>query len=423
MKIRLLISTCGCLAFLVGAGLAEDPSAPPRDYSIPNLDLNDLPEFHTVVAKDLDKPNQYLGHPSTVLLDDGRSILTAFPTAHGRGKLRMRISQDSGVNWNSVDAPKIDLHEVPTLFKVSRPDGKTRIVLTTCVPKTGEFRWMVSDDQGASWSEMESLDLGLKRGMIVALASLWPVLDEPGKAPSVWRGVFHDYGFDNYTIDMKFRRDPSARGGWATVWENSRKIGFTTPGGLARSRSAQLCEAGVVRSPKGDEIALLFRPQRKQTNAMISLSKDEGVNWSDPQELPGSLSGERHVARYSSDGRLLVCFRDFSPLNPTNPTHADWVAWVGTWDDLVSRREGQFRIRLKDNFSNSTNQGEGDCGYTGIEHLADDTFVCTSYGHWELADGQEAPKGRGRAPFILATRFKLSQLDVLVADGDHLIAR
>jgi hypothetical protein len=397
--------------------IAPAQETPRRDYSIPVLDLTDRPEFHTVVAKDLDRPQQYLGHPSTVLLDDQRTILAAFPTGHGRGALRLRRSADGGSHWTSDPDPGVDLAEVPTLFRTVLPDGRTRIVLVTCVPAAGELRWMDSDDQGVTWSPLKSQNLGLARGIIVALASLWRVSD----ADFTWRGVFHDYQYDNYTIDLTFQRDEQDPSRWATTFGNLRRIEFATPVGLARSRAAQLCEAGVVRSPDGAQIALLFRPQRKQTNAMISLSDDEGVTWGDPRELPGSLTGERHVATYAADGRLLVTFRDYSPLNPGNLTHADWVAWVGTWDDLATGQEGQYRVRLKDNYGNSTNRNVGDCGYAGVELLPDGTFVCTSYGHWELAAGEAHPAGRGRPPFIIATRFKLEQLDAMVERGESLL--
>ena len=108
-----------------------------HDYSIPVIDLNDESKFHSIVAKDLDRANQYLGHPTTVLLDDGKTIIAAFPTGHGRGELRFRRSRDAGKTWQAMKAPDVDLHETPTLFKTARPDGKTRIVLTTCVPKNG----------------------------------------------------------------------------------------------------------------------------------------------------------------------------------------------------------------------------------------------------------------------------------------------
>lgn len=398
-----------------------------RGFEIPMLDLNDQDRFHTVVAKDLDKPNQYLGHPTTVLFDDGKTMLATFPTGHGRGEMRMMRSTDSGKTWKQMENTGIKLSEVPTIFKLKRPDGKTRLVVTTCVPRKGTFQWTYSDDAGESWTPIESKDIGLKNGIIVALASLWSVNDSSGEPTGVWRGAFHDFRFNNYTIDLKFVADQQAAGGYRCEWTMAKRIDYTSPEGLARAQKAALCEPGVVRSPDGKTLAMLFRPQAKKTNAMISFSKDEGSTWSDPVEMPGSLTGERHVGKYAPDGRLLICFRDYSPHNPGNPSHGDWVAWVGTWGDLVEGKPGQYRVRLKNNFGNSTNNGIGDCGYTGIEVLADGTFVCMTYGHWErndqAPDHPNAKEGRGRAPYILATRFRLDELDTLLRENKQLIMK
>ena len=52
---------------------AEEASPPkmPRGYSLPVIDL--AAEEHRQIVIDKE-PGQYLGHPSTVLLEDGRSI-------------------------------------------------------------------------------------------------------------------------------------------------------------------------------------------------------------------------------------------------------------------------------------------------------------------------------------------------------------
>lgn len=391
-----------------------------RGFEIPQLDLDQAEGVHVVVARDLDRPRQYLGHPTTVLLDDGNTLLAAFPTGHGRGELRLMTSPDGGRSWGRLPAPAIRLHEVPTLFKLARPDGKTRILLTTCIPADGTFQWTFSDDDGKTWAPLESRNIGLNNGIIVALASLWQVLDDGGRPTGIWRGAFHDRSFDNYTLDLSLEQDAGAPGGYRCVWSQARRIDYASPEGLTRARDAGLCEPGVVRSPDGKTLALVFRPQHKRTNAMIAFSDDEGVSFGDPVELPGALTGERHVGRYGPDGRLLICFRDYSPLNPSNPSHGDWVAWVGTWDDLAERRPGQYRVRLKNNFGNSTNDSIGDCGYTGVEVLPDGTFVCTTYGHWERdsvqPDHPKAAEGRGRPPFIIAARFTLAELDHWVED-------
>jgi hypothetical protein len=73
------------------------------------------------------------------------------------------------------------------------------------------------------------------------------------------------------------------------------------------------------------------------------------------------------------------------------------VGWVGTWDDLVNGRNGQYSIRLKDNTKSY------DTSYPGVELLPDGTFVTTTYGHWTA----------GEQAYILSVRFKLDELDAL----------
>ena len=80
---------------------------------------------------------------------------------------------------------------------------------------------------------------------------------------------------------------------------------------------------------------------------------------------------------------------------PASPTTGDWVAWIGTYDDLVEGREGQYRIRLKDNTKGA------DCAYPALEVLPDDTIIATTYGHWS----------EGASPYILSVQFKMEELD------------
>src|SRR4029079_17996507 len=78
-----------------------------------------------------------------------------------------------------------------------------------------------------------------------------------------------------------------------------------------------------------------------------------------------------------------------------SPTKGDWVGWVGTYDDIVQGREGQYRVRIMDNTKGA------DCCYPGVELLPHATFVTTTYGDW-FAD---------EPPFIVSVRFKLAELD------------
>ena len=55
----------------------------PRPYlSIPIVDLNDETSRQVIVDRE---EGQYLGHPTTVLLEDGKTILIVYPKGHGKG--------------------------------------------------------------------------------------------------------------------------------------------------------------------------------------------------------------------------------------------------------------------------------------------------------------------------------------------------
>src|SRR5690606_23380324 len=88
--------------------------------------------------------------------------------------------------------------------------------------------------------------------------------------------------------------------------------------------------------------------------------------------LPHTLTGDRHTARYLADGRIFISFRDTAR---ESPTRGDWVAWVGTWQDIVSGGPRRFRVRLKDNHH------AWDCAYPGVERLPDGTILTPPYGH------------------------------------------
>ena len=76
-------------------------------------------------------------------------------------------------------------------------------------------------------------------------------------------------------------------------------------------------------------------------------------------------------------------------------TQGDWVGWVGSWEDIVQGREGQYRVRFRDN------RHRWDCAYPGVLALPDGTFVTTTYGHWD----------EGESPYIISVRFTLDELD------------
>ena len=377
-----------CLAALAWAHLAaaQPPApatgAPPRGYSIPLIDLAVDTARQVVVDREA---GQYLGHPTTVLLEDGRTMIAVYPKGHGRGAIIMKRSTDGGLTWSGrlPTPPNWETSlEVPTIYKVVDGKGTKRLIMFSGLYP---IRLAVSEDDGSTWSGLAPIG---PFGGIVAMASLVPLRTGAGH----YMALFHD--------DGRFIAEHPADGPRVfTVFKS-----LSTDGGLTWGRPevvvshpvAHLCEPGAIRSPDGKQIALLLRENSRKLNSFVIFSNDEGRTWSAPRELPGALTGDRHVARYAPDGRLFITFRDMAHESPTK---GDWVAWVGTYEDVVAGREGQYRVRLMDNHN------AWDCAYPGLELLPDGTLVTTTYGYWE----------EGAQPYIVSVRLTMAEIDRLAA--------
>jgi len=292
----------------------------------------------------------------------------------------LKKSTDGGLTWSDrLPTPETwaTSLEVPTLYRVVDPQGVKRLIMFSGLYP---IRMAVSEDDGETWSELEPIG---DFGGVVAMADLVRLKDGRYMALFHDDGRFLREGGDRDHCQFHVYKTLSSDGGLA--W--SEPIPITAPHPVAK-----LCEPGAVRSPDGNQIAVLLRENHRKMNSMVIFSDDEGETWSGPVELPGALTGDRHQGRYAPDGRLVITFRD---TTLESPTAGDWVAWVGTYDDIVNGREGQYRVRLMDNTH------ARDCAYPGIVLLPDGTFVTTTYGHWI----------KGEEPFIVSVRFEIEELD------------
>lgn len=349
----------------------------PKGYTIPLIDLSQEKERQVVVDR---REGQYLGHPTTVLLEDNKTMIAVYPKGHGRGAVVMKRSLDGGLTWSKrLPTPSSweSSLEVPTIYRVKDKNNVKRLIMFSGLYP---IRMAVSGDDGLSWSELEAIG---DFGGIVAMAS--NVLLKNGD----YMACFHDDG--RFIHGSARQSDPPVFTIYKTI---SRDGGLTwsEPSAVISSSEVHLCEPGIIRSPDGNQLAMLMRENSRTRNSHVSFSDNEGESWSEPRELPGALTGDRHVGRYSPDGRLFITFRD---TTLESPTRGDWAGWVGTYDDILDGKEGQYRVRLMDNTKNA------DCAYPGLEILPDGTFVSTSYGHWT----------EGEPPYIVCIRFHMEDLD------------
>ncbi|MBN2408125.1 MAG: exo-alpha-sialidase [Candidatus Aminicenantes bacterium] len=360
-----------------GFYLSAQNRSPERGSSIPIVDLAGEAERQIVVDRE---PGQYLGHPTTVLLKDGRTIIAVYPKGHGRGAIVMKRSRDGGLTWSDrLPTPKSweTSLETPTIHRVIDRNGKKRLILFSGLYP---IRMSISEDDGRRWSELTPIG---NFGGVVAMASV--VRLRTGH----YAAFFHDDG--RFLEGKGSREDPPN----FIVYKTLSKDGgltWSAPLALLSHPEAHLCEPGLIRSPDGKQIAMLLRENSRRHNSFVSFSEDEGRTWTEPRELPASLTGDRHVGRYAPDGRLFITFRDTAHVSPTK---GDWVGWVGAYEDILEGREGQYRVRLMDNTK------DADCAYPGLELLPDGTFVTMTYGHWT----------KGEPPYIVCVRFKMEEID------------
>lgn len=369
------------LMWLPPAGSAQE-----QPGGVTTIDLDDQAYRQVVVDREA---GQYLGHPTTCLLEDGRTMLCVYPKGHGRGGIVYKRSSDGGLTWsNRIPTPAswATSKEVPTLHRVIDGKGTKRIIMWSGLYPA---RLSVTEDDGENWSELKPAG---NWGGIVVMGFVEPLKTGDGH----YLAMFHDDG--RFFASKPARNQVSTFDLYKTV-STDGGLTWSFPESVFRSSDVHLCEPGCIRSPDGKTLAVLLRENARRKNSHVIFSEDEGRTWTEPRELPLSLTGDRHVGRYGADGRLFISFRCRSPKQSIGerPFEGDWVGWVGTWDDIIEGRDGQYSVRLKDNKKGY------DTAYPGVEVLPDDTFVVTTYGHWS----------QGEAPYIMSVRFKLSELDAM----------
>ncbi|MDP6447267.1 MAG: sialidase family protein [Pirellulaceae bacterium] len=376
-----------CAIALIWSTFSLPAAADNKDkISIPVLDLDGDDQRQVVIDREA---GQYLGHPTTCLLEDGKTMLCVYPKGHGRGAIVYKRSDDGGLTWSDrlpTPASWATSKEVPTLHRTIGPDGKKRIIMWSGLYPA---RLAVTEDDGATWSELKQVG---DWGGIVVMGAVTPLKTGKGH----YLAMFHDDG--RFFKANGKRANPVVFTLYQTVSRDGG-LTWTDPQAIFARTDVHLCEPGVVRSPDGKQLACLLRENSRRKNSHIIFSDDEGRSWSKPRELPASLSGDRHTGRYGPDGRLFLSFRDRPAKHVDTTTEGDWVGWVGRYEDLAAGRQGQYRIRLKDNKKGS------DCAYPGVELLPSGHIVTTTYGHW----------AQGEAPYVLSVRFTFPELDKLAA--------
>jgi hypothetical protein len=362
--------------------LGETP-LPASNIKIPTLDISDEKHRHSFVAKGT--PETYQGHVDTVLMPDNKTMFAIWAINHAGYLGPLARSDDAGLNWSEpITTPENwrDMRSTtPTIHRLVDPQGQERLFAFAGRNFPGRLCQSYSEDNGKTWTAM--VDTGLK-----AECPPKDILSfDNGKRLVMWCD----------------RRDPettSKEDADPLVWQSESLDGGLTwsPERVVVKVPTRWAQPAVIRDHKDPNRLVMLLRYNGYGKGRYAISTNNARTWSEAMELPESLTGHRPRIRRAPapDNRLVVVMRDTAP---TSHTRGHFVAWIGTFDDIVNKREGQYRIKLL-----HSNAGS-DTGYSGLEVLPDGTFIATTYVKYEPGKNKHS---------VVCTRFKLAETDAMI---------
>ncbi len=348
------------------------------------VDLSEDTKRQVVIAQGT--AEEYQGHPTTLMLPDGKTMFCVWTRGHGGPVGPMKRSDDGGKTWSdllTVPENWSTVRNCPALYRLTDPQGVTRLFVFagqgpggTKQPDNGSMQQSYSTDNGKTWTPMTANGLTC----VMPFCTIVPV--DNGKRLVGLTNIRRP-GETKDKLSNIIAQSESTDGGLSwSPWRILVDLGDLKP-----------CEPEIIRSPDGKQLLCIMRENVRTEPAHFITSDDEGRTWSKVSSLPPGLHGDRHKARYAPDGRLVICFRD---MGKDSPTMNHFVAWVGRYEDILSGRDGEYKIKLLHSYRGS------DYGYPGLELLPDDTFVATTYVKYRPGPEKNS---------VVSTRFKLTETD------------
>ena len=371
---------CVLLSFpFIAARLFAQEPAP----DLPLLDISQEKDRHTMIAagtKDV-----YQGHPTSVLMPDGKTIFCVWCVNHGGPAGPMARSDDGGKTWTRLDdilPENFKNHRnCPSIYRMVSADGKERLWVFSAQPRMPRI---VSEDGGKTWKEMEPLGFP----NVMTFSSV--VEKNPGKQDGKYIGLYHHrINLEGNVMDGE--RGPGLNLAVAMTETEDGGLTWSTPRQICAVEGRDPCEPFGFWSPENREICCLMRDNKHKGNSLMMFSTDHGATWTTAVDTPWGLTGDRHWGVYAPDGRFVCVFRDQALKSPTR---GHFVGWVGTYDDIKRGKPGQFRVKLL-----HSNAG-GDCGYPGIQVLPDGSIFALTYIKYEPGENKHS---------VVGTRFRLSK--------------
>ena len=365
------------IACFIALGILSVMVLTKENSNIPVIDISGETNRHVIIAQGSEEI--YQGHPTTLLMPDHKTMFCVWSRGHGGPAGPMARSEDAGLTWKRMDEQMPDNfrnhRNCPSIYRLVDPSGKERIWVFSANPQMPRI---VSEDGGCTWTEMEPL--GFK--CVMTFSSIVQLKD------GSYLGMYHRGPDGEDRSPLEVLQSRTTDGG--LTWSDPRIV--------AKVEGKDPCEPYVFRSPDGTELCCVMRENTHEGRSLMMFSTDEAETWSQPQDTPLGLTGDRHQGICTEDGHLVIAFRNRAN---ESPIWGHFVAWVGTYEDLCQSRPGQYQIKLLHSYDRD------DCGYPGMELLPDGTIVATTYIKYRQGVEQQS---------VVSTRFKLAEMDKILEE-------
>lgn len=267
------ILSCTFLVIFAGNGVAQE--AP--DLRV--VDISNETDRHVTIAQGTQKV--YQGHPTTLLMPDGKTVFCVWCINHGGHAGPMARSEDGGLTWTRLDdklPSGFRTHQnCPSIYRLVDPAGQERLwVFSAALGKRGGpgMPSIMSQDGGRTWKEMKPLGFPC----VMTFSSVVKLKD------GSHLGMYHKRAAD--------------KDGSLQVLQTTTKDGGLTwsePRVVAEVKDKAPCEPFVLRSPKGKELCCLMRENKHTGQSLMMFSKDEAKTWSKPVDTPWGLTRTFHA--------------------------------------------------------------------------------------------------------------------------------
>jgi len=210
---------------------------------LPTVDISGDTDRHVVISAGTEKT--YQGHPTTLLMPDGKTIFAVWCINHGGAAGPMAHSADGGLTWSRLDdkLPAYSTHQnCPSIYRLVDPAGKERLwVFSAALGKRGGpgMPSIMSEDGGKIWREMPPLNFPC----VMTFSSI--IRLKNGRH----LGLYHKGPDGKDRSPLEVLQTITADGG--LTWSKPRIV--------ASVEGKNPCEPFVFRSPDGAELCCLMR--------------------------------------------------------------------------------------------------------------------------------------------------------------------